>query len=61
MPGGKPAGIACVHLDEDYRCGLFGRESRPEVCRRFQAGEELCGTTREQALERLHWLEQKTR
>jgi Fe-S-cluster containining protein len=61
MPAGKPAGTACVHLDANFLCGLFESAERPEVCIRFQATEELCGDTRDEALIRLAWLEQATR
>ncbi|HBP6038361.1 MULTISPECIES: YkgJ family cysteine cluster protein [Pseudomonas aeruginosa group] len=50
MPGGKPAGVRCVHLDEANLCELFGRPERPAVCGRFDADPELCGDSREQAL-----------
>ena len=60
MPAGKPAGMRCVHLDADHLCGLFGSGDRPEVCTRFQATEELCGNSRDEALTRLAWLEQVT-
>ena len=29
MPEGKPAGVRCVHLDEQNRCAIFGRPERP--------------------------------
>lgn len=58
MPLGKPAGTACVQLDHDYRCKLFGRPERPDVCRQFLAEESLCGSDRETALQNLRWLEQ---
>ncbi|MEI0618555.1 YkgJ family cysteine cluster protein, partial [Pseudomonas aeruginosa] len=29
MPAGKPAGVRCLHLDENHLCGLFGRPERP--------------------------------
>ena len=29
---GKPAGVACVHLDAAYRCRLFGSPERPPCC-----------------------------
>jgi Fe-S-cluster containining protein len=50
MPEGKPAGKRCIHLTDDYRCALFGDPSRPDVCRRFQAEEIICGNSREEAL-----------
>ncbi len=60
MPGGKPAGVRCIHLDGDHRCRLFGRPERPEVCRRFQAEPEICGDSREAALRNLAALEAVT-
>jgi len=50
MPRGKPAGIKCIHLDDEYRCRLFGDPSRPEVCIRFLPEPEFCGTNRSEAL-----------
>jgi len=50
MPDGKPAGVRCIHLLEDYRCALYGNPSRPKVCSYFQAEEEFCGTNREEAM-----------
>ncbi|TVP57494.1 MAG: YkgJ family cysteine cluster protein [Halomonadaceae bacterium] len=57
MPEGKPAGVRCIQLDEHNQCRLFGLPERPQVCRAFQAEQALCGDNREQALQRLHWLE----
>ncbi|CAB5598028.1 YkgJ family cysteine cluster protein [Pseudomonas aeruginosa] len=50
MPAGKPAGVRCLHLDENQLCGLFGRPERPAVCGQFGADPEICGDSREQAL-----------
>ena len=61
MPDGKPAGVACVHLTADRRCAIFGRPERPGFCAGLRASEEMCGTDREQALERLTTLEMLTR
>ncbi len=61
MPAGKPAGIPCVHLDDDWRCRLFGRPERPAVCVSLRPSAEMCGTTREQALAFLANLESMTR
>jgi len=60
MPNGKPAGVACIHLTADYRCGLFGSPERPAVCEAFQATEALCGQSRSDAFERLRELEAAT-
>ncbi|MDX1589244.1 MAG: YkgJ family cysteine cluster protein [Oleiphilaceae bacterium] len=57
MPHGKPAGVACVQLDEHYRCRLFGQPERPTVCSAFTPEEAVCGSNREQALLRLKDLE----
>ena len=61
MPNGKPAGVACIHLDGDGLCGLFGHPERPAVCATFQATAELCGSDHGEAFERLRRLEQATR
>lgn len=57
MPGGKPAGVPCVHLGAAMRCALYGDARRPAVCAAFKAEAEYCGETREQALARLAQLE----
>ena len=43
MPGGKPAGVACVQLDEALRCRIFGSPERPAVCAGLQPSHEMCG------------------
>lgn len=60
MPLGKPAGQRCVQLSADNLCLLFGTPERPPVCGRFEADEEVCGATDEQALALLTWWEQAT-
>ena len=60
MPNGKPAGIACIHLDNNYQCGLFQKSSRPIVCSRLKPCFEMCGNNREQAIHYLTQLEQLT-
>lgn len=60
MPNGKPAGVACCHLDSQYRCKLFGQPSRPLVCCRLRANQEMCGNNRQEALDYLTQLEQIT-
>lgn len=61
MPHGKPAGVPCVQLDEQLRCRLFGLPERPAVCISLKPGPAMCGNNREEALQRLGWLEQQTR
>jgi len=60
MPQGKPAGVRCIHLSEDFRCELFGDPRRPKVCGDLQPSASMCGHTREQALSYLNWLERST-
>ena len=57
MPGGKPAGVRCIHLTEDYRCAIFNSPERPGVCDRFKAEPEVCGESREDAMMILSSLE----
>ncbi len=60
MPAGKPAGVPCVQLDEQLRCRLFGQPGRPAVCGGLQPSAEMCGDTREQAIQWLARLESAT-
>ncbi|WPC06992.1 YkgJ family cysteine cluster protein [Pseudomonas sp. MBLB4123] len=60
MPQGKAAGERCVQLAADNYCGLFGKPERPAVCAAFQADVEVCGSSREEAIRLLGWLEQST-
>ncbi len=50
MPQGKPAGVACVHLDRQMRCELFGDPRRPTVCGQFTPEPAFCGETPEEAI-----------
>ena len=58
MPAGKPAGVPCMHLQEDYSCGIY--DKRPGVCRDFQAEEIFCGNNRQEALDILGALENES-
>lgn len=60
MPDGKRAGEACIHLDEDMRCRLFGKKERPAVCGALRPCAEMCGSCREEALAYLSRLEKET-
>ncbi|UFH50689.1 YkgJ family cysteine cluster protein [Pseudomonas sp. KNUC1026] len=60
MPHGKPAGIACVQLLNDYRCAIFGQPERPAVCAGFRPEAEVCGDSREAAIRLIGWLEAAT-
>ena len=57
----KPAGVACPHLDTDFRCRIFGRPERPACCAGLQPSAEMCGENREEALRGLADLEAATR
>ena len=60
MPRGKPAGTACVQLDADLRCRLFGRPERPAFCASLRPGPEMCGASRGEAMAILAALEAAT-
>lgn len=61
MPYGKPAGIPCVQLDDDFRCRIFDRPERPDVCRRLRPSPSMCGGDRDEALRYLGELDVATR
>ena len=61
MAAGKPAGVRCAQLTADNRCLLFDNDERPPVCRSLRASVEMCGSTGDEARERLTRWEQLTR
>jgi Fe-S-cluster containining protein len=61
MPRGKPAGVRCIHLTDEYRCAIYGHPERPACCAGLQPSEEMCGNTRDEALAWLENLEILTR
>lgn len=60
MPNGKPAGVPCIQLDDDYRCRIFGQPERPAFCAGLQPAADMCGDTREQAMLWITTLEHAT-
>lgn len=60
MPGGKPAGVRCVQLDDAGRCRLFGDPRRPAVCVSLAPARDMCGDDAAQALAWLARLETAT-
>ena len=60
MPNGKPAGVPCAHLLADMRCELFGRPERPALCARFKPADDVCGTSRDNAIWLISELEAAT-
>jgi hypothetical protein len=61
MPLGKPAGVPCVQLDDELRCKVFGKPERPAFCGGLKPSAEMCGESREQAMQWLSSLELATR
>jgi Fe-S-cluster containining protein len=60
MPQGKPAGVRCVQLSADNRCGIFGQPGRPEVCGRLRPEPAMCGSSGAEALANIAELERAT-
>lgn len=60
MPEGKPAGVACIQLDDQLGCKLFGRPERPAVCGGFKPMSDVCGRSRQDALWLIGELERQT-
>jgi hypothetical protein len=60
MPNGKPAGVRCFNLSEDNLCKIFWLPERPQLCDGFKAGLDVCGTTRDEALQLISILEAET-
>ena len=56
-PKGKAKGERCVHLDDNWLCGLFDDPRRPDCCSQFQAEAAFCGSSRAEALQLLTELE----
>jgi len=61
MPAGKPAGVRCIQLMDDYRCAIFGSPLRPACCGGLQPAIEMCGADRGEAMIWLARLELETR
>jgi hypothetical protein len=61
MPQGKPAGVRCAQLLDDDRCAVFGKPERPAFCGGLRPSTEMCGESREQAMQWLSSLELATR
>ena len=60
MLAGKPAGVRCSQLDDDYACRIFGSPERPAVCASLQPAADMCGASRSHALVWLARLERET-
>jgi len=60
MPQGKPAGVSCVNLDENFYCRIHGSSGYPAVCAALRPDPEMCGSDRQEALGFLAELERRT-
>ena len=60
MPSGKPAGVRCIQLTDDFRCAVFGLPERPAFCSGLRPSSEMCGPDREYALQWIGDLERAT-
>lgn len=60
MPYGKPAGMPCVQLDDQYRCRIFGQPDRPTVCASLKPETAMCGSDDSEAMGYLMRLESET-
>jgi hypothetical protein len=60
MPAGKPAGVRCIHLGEDYKCAIYTYPGKPKVCDDFKAEKEFCGASQEEAMKILGSLSDST-
>jgi hypothetical protein len=60
MPAGKRAGEPCVQLTADYRCAIWGRPERPACCAALRPAPEICGASRDEALQLIAALERDT-
>jgi hypothetical protein len=56
MPEGKKAGERCVHLDANDRCLIFGDPRRPSWCIQFKPEPEFCGSSKDEAIQILIWM-----
>jgi len=61
-PHGKIAGEPCVNLDLDtFNCSIWGQEEYPEFCHNFKPCSDVCGDSREEALQIITLLERSTK
>lgn len=61
MENGKKAGEPCIQLDDNNLCKIFNDPKRPYVCGSLKPCKDMCGNTKEEALEFLTLLEIETR
>ncbi|MBE0388928.1 hypothetical protein PLUTE_a3687 [Pseudoalteromonas luteoviolacea DSM 6061] len=56
----KAANVRCKYLNQDNLCSIFDKPERPKVCSDFKADKDTCGTSNEQAMANLIYLEAVT-
>ncbi len=56
MVDGKPSGVRCIHLKDDYSCSIYDTPEKPKVCSDFKAEPQFCGSSQEEALRILYSL-----
>jgi Fe-S-cluster containining protein len=59
MPDGKPSGVKCIHLLDDFSCSIYLSVDKPRVCSEFKAEAEFCGADREEAMRILYSLSEE--
>lgn len=59
-PNGKPAGVRCKNLTDDYSCGIWKTPEFPAICGKFRAVTWICGNDRETATKNIIDLERLT-
>lgn len=50
-----------MQLDDALRCRLFGQPDRPKFCASLRPATDMCGASREEAIDLLSLLEIATR
>lgn len=61
MPNGKPDGVPCVNLDDNWHCKIHGTAEYPQVCRNFSADVFYCGNSNEEAHRIIKEIEEATK
>jgi hypothetical protein len=59
LPGGKPPGTRCPHLDSHHLCLIYNSKEKPEACTGWKPSE-LCGNSFQDAMGNLEEMEKKT-
>ena len=61
MPNGKPSGTYCINLElTTLQCKIWGSGAYPKFCKDYQPCEEICGSSRQEALANIYYLDEIT-